>query len=121
MLNELARMDRRVVYAVVFPSLSIPLIWPIGMEVSVEPPTQALYDLIDGRPNGSKVMVSMDTSPGGYGDLSSGAAAVLNPMAGKDLKIVAIGLFDTGPSLMEAAFGGSAYKSKYEEVPVNAG
>lgn len=112
MLQKLAHMDRRIIYAVVFLSLSIPLISPIGMQVSVDPSTEALYALIDGLPSGSRVMVSMDTSPGGYGELSSGAAAVLNHLAQKDIKVIAVGFFDTGPSLMETAFGGSAYKSK---------
>ncbi len=122
MLQKLAHMDRRIIYAVVFLSLSIPLIWPIGMQVSVDPTTRSLYNLIEGLPAGSKVMVSMDTSPGGYGELASGATAVLNHMAQKDLKIIAVGFFDTGPSLMETAFGGSAYKNKvYGTDYVNLG
>ena len=112
MLQKLVHLDRRIIYAVVFLSLSVPLIWPIGMQVSVDPTTRALYNLIDSLPAGSKVMVSMDTSPGGYGELASGAAAVLNHMAQKGLRILAVGFFDTGPSLMETAFGGSAYKNK---------
>jgi hypothetical protein len=122
MLAKLAHMDRRIIYAVVFLSLSIPLIWPMGMQVSVDPTTETLYNLIDGLPAGSKVMVSMDTSPGGYGELASGSTAVLNHMAQKGLQIIAVGFFDTGPSLMETAFGGSAYKNKeYGTDYVNLG
>ena len=122
MLEKLLRLDRRIIYAAVFLSLSIPLIWPIGMQVAIDPTTRALYDLIDRLPAGSKVMVSMDTSPGGYGELASGTAALLNHMAKKDLAVIAVGFFDTGPSLMETAFGGSAYKNKvYGTDYVNLG
>jgi len=122
MLKKLANLDRRVIYAVVFLSLSIPLIWPIGMKVSVDPSTQALYNLIESVPAGSPVLVSMDTSPGGFGELASGAAAMFNHMSMRGLKIIAVGFFDTGPSLMETALGGSAYKNKtYGTDYVNLG
>lgn len=122
MLEKLAHLDKRVIYAVVFLSLSIPLIWPIGMQVSVDPSTQALYKLIEALPAGSKVIVSMDTSPGGYGELSSGTAAMLNHMARKNIKVLATGFFDTGPSLMETAFGGTDYRNKeYGKDYVNLG
>lgn len=122
MLDKLAHLDRRIIYVVVLLSLSIPLIWPIGMQASVDSSTKSLYNLIESLPAGSKVMVSMDTSPGGFGELASGTAVVLNHLAQKDAKIVAVGFFDTGPSLMETAFGGSAYKDKtYGTDYVNLG
>ncbi len=65
MFEKLARMDRRIIYAVVFLSLSIPLIWPIGLGVTVGPETKALYDTVESLPSGSTlVIISMDTSPG---------------------------------------------------------
>ncbi|HHW17892.1 MAG TPA: hypothetical protein GXX30_03190 [Firmicutes bacterium] len=122
MLDRLARMDRRVIYAIVFLSLSIPLIWPIGLGVSVGPETQKLYDIIEALPSGSAVIVSMDTSPGGYGELASGTTAVLNHMAKKGLRVIGMGFFDTGPSLLETAFGGSEFRNKeYGKDYVNLG
>ncbi|QUL98285.1 MAG: hypothetical protein IMF26_09695 [Candidatus Fermentithermobacillus carboniphilus] len=122
MLDRLARMDRRVIYAVVFLSLSIPLIWPIGLGVSVGPETQKLYDIIESLPSGSAVIVSMDTSPGGYGELASGTTALLNHMARKGLRVIGMGFFDTGPSLLETAFGGSEFRNKeYGKDYVNLG
>lgn len=122
MLDRLARMDRRVIYSVVFLSLSIPLIWPIGLGVSVGPETQKLYDIIEALPSGSAVIVSMDTSPGGYGELASGTTALLNHMARKGLRVIGMGFFDTGPSLLETAFGGSEFRNKeYGKDYVNLG
>ncbi len=122
MLDRLARLDRRVIYAIVFLSLSIPLIWPIGLEVSVGPETQKLYDIIEALPPGSAVIVSIDASPGGYGELASGTTAVLNHMAKKGLRVIGMGFFDTGPSLLETAFGGSEFRNKeYGKDYVNLG
>ncbi len=112
MFEKLAHMDRRVIYAVVFLSLSIPLIWPIGLGVTVGPETQKLYDTVESLPAGSAVLVSMDTSPGGYGELASGATALLNHLARKEIRVIGMGFFDTGPSLLETALGGSDYKNK---------
>lgn len=122
MLAKLAKMDRRVIYVIVLLSLSIPLIRPIGMKVSVGQETRQLYDLVEALPAGSRVIVSMDTSPGGYGELASGTTALLNHLAKKDIKVIGMGFFDTGPSLLETAFGGSAYKEKvYGQDYVNLG
>jgi len=112
LFEKLAHMDRRVIYAVVFLSLSIPLIWPIGLGVTVGPETQKLYDTVESLPAGSAVIVSMDTSPGGYGELASGATALLNHLARKEIRVIGMGFFDTGPSLLETALGGSDYKNK---------
>lgn len=54
----------------------------------------------------------MDTSPGGYGELASGATALLNHLARKEIRVIGMGFFDTGPSLLETALGGSDYKNK---------
>lgn len=112
MLEKLANLDRRIIYAIVFLSLSIPLIWPLGLNITVGRETRELYEFIESLPPGTRVIVSMDTSPGGYGELASGAAAVLNHMARKGIKVIGMGFFDTGPSLLEIAFGGSEFKNK---------
>ncbi len=112
MFEKLAQMDRRIIYALVFLSLSIPLIWPIGLGVTVGPETQELYNTVEALPPGSAVILSMDTSPGGYGELASGAAALLNHLSRKGIRVIGMGFFDTGPSLLETAFGGSDYKNK---------
>ncbi|MBP8613797.1 MAG: hypothetical protein KBI40_02930 [Firmicutes bacterium] len=112
MFEKLVHMDRRVIYGVVFLSLSIPLIWPIGLGVAVGPETKLLYDMVDSLSPGSAVIVSMDTSPGGYGELSSGALALLNHLAEKEIRVIGMGFFDTGPSLLETALGGSDFRNK---------
>jgi hypothetical protein len=122
MLEKLEKMDRRLIYLVVFLSLTIPLIWPIGLPVSVGSETRSLYELIDGLPARTPVIVSFDCSPGGYGELSSGAMALLNHMAKKDLRCIGMGFFDTGPSLLEGALASSLYKGKtYGTDYVNLG
>jgi hypothetical protein len=122
MLQKLEKMDRRIIYLVVFLSLAIPLIWPIGLPISVGPETTALYKFIDSLPARTPVVVSFDTSPGGYGELSSGAIALLNHMAKKDLRCIGMGFFDTGPSLLQGALAGSLYKDKiYGTDYVNLG
>ncbi|HHY17850.1 MAG TPA: hypothetical protein GX524_07200, partial [Firmicutes bacterium] len=122
MFEKLARMDRRIIYAVVFLSLSIPLIWPIGLGVTVGPETKALYDTVESLPSGSTVIISMDTSPGGYGELASGAGALLNHLCRKGIRVIGMGFFDTGPSLLETALGGSEFRNKeYGKDYVNLG
>lgn len=112
MFDKLVHMDRRVIYGVVFLSLTIPLIWPIGLGVVVGPETKQLYDMVEALPSGSAVIVSMDTSPGGYGELSSGSLALLNHLAEKGIRVIGMGFFDTGPSLLETALGGSKFRDK---------
>ncbi|HHY76031.1 MAG TPA: hypothetical protein GX500_04495 [Firmicutes bacterium] len=112
MLAKLQSLDRRIIYLVVFLSLAVPLLRPIGLPVSIAEETRALHDFIDALPPGTPVVVSFDTSPGGYGELASGAIAILNHMASKDLRAIGMGFFDTGPSLLESAFAASLYAEK---------
>jgi len=122
MLGKLQNLDRRVIYLTVFLSLAIPLVWPIGLPVSIGPETEALYEIIDALPARSPIIVSFDTSPGGYGELSSGAIALLNHMAKKDLRLIGMGFFDAGPNLFESAVASSLYRNKqYGEDWVNLG
>lgn len=122
MLDKLENLDRRVIYLAVLLSLTIPLIWPIGLPVSIGPETRALYDLVNSLPARTPVIVSFDTSPGGYGELSSGAIALLNHMAKKDLRLIGMAFFDAGPNLLESAVSASLYREKqYGKDWVNLG
>jgi hypothetical protein len=107
-------IDRRVIYILLFLSLSIPLIKPMGLPLSVGPATQQLYNYIDKLPPDSKVVISMDTSPGGWGELMPGAIAIVNHLVDRKAKIYVVGFFDAGPSLFEGSYSSTKLKdAKY--------
>jgi len=110
--ERMMAIDRRIIYLLLFLCLSIPLIKPIGLPLSVGKATQSLHDYIDKLPAGSKIVISMDTSPGGWGEVMPGALALVNHLVEKGCKIYVMGYFDAGPSLFEAAVNSTALGKK---------
>jgi hypothetical protein len=105
-------IDRRIIYLLLFLCLSIPLIRPIGLPLTVGKDTTAVHDYIDKLPAGSRIVISMDTSPGGWGEVMPGALALVNHLVEKGCKIFVMGYFDAGPSLFEAAVSSTALGKK---------
>lgn len=111
-VERLMNIDRRLIYLLLFLALSIPLIRPIGLPLSTSPETRLLYSYIDKLAPGSRVIFSMDCSPGGWGELMPAAQAVVNHLVAKQVKLFVCGFFDTGPSLFESSYGATDLASK---------
>lgn len=100
-MQRLINIDRRIIWGLLFIVLSVPLIRPIGLPLSVGIDTQTVYDYIDALPEGSKVMVSMDTDPSAFGEIGPGCVALLNHLAGKQLKTYVVSFNPGGPNFFE--------------------
>lgn len=121
-LQKLSRIDSRLLYGVLLVSMVVPLIKPLGLPLTVAPETKRMYDLIESLPPRSAVVISMDCSPGGFNELSPGTIAILNHMAKKDLRVIGIAFWETGPSLLETCFAASLFRHKeYGRDYVNLG
>src|SRR5437867_11697914 len=95
-LDRLASIDRRIVYLVMGLAVLIPIVFPIGLRVTITPPTQAAFDAIERLPEGSRVLVSFDYGPNTAAENDPMAAAVLRHCLARNLKVVAIALFPVG-------------------------
>src|SRR5213594_3090196 len=95
-VDRLAAIDRRVVYLVMGLAVLVPILFPIGLRVTITPPTQAAFDAIETLPEGSRVLVSFDYGPSTAAENDPMAAAVLRHCMARNLKVVALALFPIG-------------------------
>jgi len=95
-VEKLAAIDPRIVYLVMGLAVLIPIIFPIGLRVTITPPTQAAFDAIEKVPEGERVLVSFDYGPSTAAENDPMAAAILRHCLARNLRVVSIALFPVG-------------------------
>ena len=63
MWRRLLRLDRRIIFVLIFLATALPLLRPVNLPISVSPRVRAAYDTIDKLPAGSYVLMSLDYEP----------------------------------------------------------
>jgi hypothetical protein len=86
-LKWMAEYDRRYVYLVLFLVVTIPLLRPVGMPVSVSPDTQQYFEVLDGVEAGDKVFFTLNTEYSGFNEIHSGIVASLRVLIDHKAKI----------------------------------
>ncbi len=92
LMKTLATYDRRWVYLTLFLVVTIPLLRPIGMPISVSPDTVQYYEAINTVGDGDKVLFTLNTEFSGYNEIQSGIIASMRVFIDNGAKIcVAVG------------------------------
>jgi len=92
LMKTLATYDRRWVYLTLFIVVTIPLLRPIGMPISVSPDTKQYYDVISSVKEGDHVLFTLNTEFSGYNEIQSGVIASMRVFIEHGCKIcVAVG------------------------------
>ncbi|MGM0607739.1 MAG: hypothetical protein ACQESP_04875 [Candidatus Muiribacteriota bacterium] len=94
-------LDRRIIYVVILLSVVIPVIFGVQLPVLPTPMTDAVIDALDGLEPGSTVLLSADYDPGSQAELQPMLTAFLTYAFENDLKVISMGLWPLGPSLVE--------------------
>lgn len=66
--DKLQNVDRRVFYWILFISLTIPFLTPIGLPIAITPSTQAYYDGLATIQEGEYVVLSINSGVSAWGD-----------------------------------------------------
>ena len=69
--------DPRTIYTLLWISLVIPYLNPVGLPISIDSKTQEAYDLINTLDTGDVVMFSVDISSGAWGELAAGGKVLM--------------------------------------------
>jgi hypothetical protein len=93
------RTDRRIIYVVIFASLTIPFFTKSAVPVEVQGPAQSLYDFIDGLKEGDSILISFDYGPSTIPENSPMAMGVAKHCFAKGVRIYATALDITGPMI----------------------
>ncbi len=109
--EKILKVDPRIIYLVMILCISVPLIKPLGLPLSIVETTVQAYEEVEKLEPGSKVLMSFDYSPGGAAELDPIARALVMHFLQKDLKVYAIA------SVAE----GTMYAQKNMEIYADAG
>jgi len=91
LMTRLQNVDSRVIYVILLIALSLPLLFPMGIPMQVDPMVRAVYDIIEGLdPETDKVLLSIDYSPGAGLDAEVSPVAVVEHLTQRGIKWVAI-------------------------------
>jgi hypothetical protein len=96
-LERVMQVDRRIIYLFVAVGTILPIIFVIGLPVSITPPVQMAFDRIQNQlQKGDIVLVSFDYGPSSAPENAPMADAVLRHCFSKGIKVVVIALYPLG-------------------------
>lgn len=115
-LEKLYRIDRRILFLLVFLVVAVPIFRPLNLPgIEVTDAVKGVYDEIEALPAGTPVLVSFDFDPGSKPELSPMGVAILRHAFRKNLRVVVMTLWFSGPGLADEVLSSAAaeYKKEY--------
>ena len=97
--DRLESIPREIIYAILLVGLCYVLVNPIGLPIKVTGETRELYDLIEGLPEGSVVLVDIAFGAGGMPELGPAFTAVMHHMFQRNLRVIVMTLYTEGPQM----------------------
>ena len=97
-------IDRRVIYALMFVCVGLPLVFPLNLPIKPSQDARNLYHEIERLKTGDKIVLSFDYEPACEPELQPMAIAIIRHCFRRGVKIIAPALYPTGPSLAAKAF-----------------
>jgi hypothetical protein len=94
-------VDRRVIFAFIFVSVSVPILFPITFEEKATPIVQGVFDRIENLPAGSRILISFDFDPAMAPEVQPMADAVMRHALTKGHRVVFMSLWATGQGLLD--------------------
>jgi hypothetical protein len=98
-LERLANIDRRYIFILIALTVIIPLLFPIGMPITITEEVQAVYDYIEEIPPGSAIMVALDYDPAALAELYPMTLAMLRHAYSRKIRVIGMTLWQTGATL----------------------
>jgi hypothetical protein len=122
-LVRLSRIDRRVLFLIIFICVLVPLLAGARMRMSVTAPVLGLYEAVDRLEPGSYVWLAADYDPGSMPELYPMNVALVEHLFEKDIRVVSASLWAPGPPLAQRVFEDLAprYGKVYGQDYVNLG
>jgi hypothetical protein len=122
--ERLQRVDRRVIYTLIFISVIIPVLKPLHLPTPVTPETQAFFDAVENLPPKSVVLFPFDIWPSTLAETEPMAVAALRHCFRKDLPVIGLSNIGIGgPSIAERLLDsiGTEFHKTYGADYVNLG
>lgn len=92
-LDLLTRIDRRIIYLILFTVVTLPIIFPSARSVRVMAPAEKLYAAVDNVPEEKALIIDFDYDPQTLPEIEPMAFAVLRHAFTKRIKVLALSLY----------------------------
>lgn len=99
--ERMLKLDRRVIFVVIGLCTLLPLLYPVGLAIKVSPEVRGVYDYIDGLPEGSVFLLSLDFDPASKPELYPQAVALLRHAFKKNLRVIGMTLWLPGTGMAD--------------------
>jgi len=111
-LNQLQKIDKRIIYAVFLIMVLIPLIFPIGIPIAISDYTRKFYDEVELLQKGDIVVMDLTYDAVGYPDVNYQTEALIHQLGRKGIdiyflsgEIVAINYATNFRKILEEQYG----------------
>ena len=123
LLIRLSRIDRRILFLIIFACVLLPLLAGVRLRMSVTAPVLGLYEAVEDLEPGSYVWLAADYDPGSMPELYPMNIALVEHLFEKDIRVISGSLWAPGPPLAQRVFDDLAakYGKVYGEDYVNLG
>jgi hypothetical protein len=101
--EKISKIDRRIIYLIVFISILIPLLLKKGFEFEPLPEVKNAYEFIENLPKGSVCLISIDYDAASMPELQPLLEVMLIHLFRKDLKVIMMGHWPLGLPLGQIA------------------
>jgi len=92
-IDILTKIDRRIIYLILFSVVTLPIIFPSVKSVRVMPPVEKLYNAIDNIPEEKALIIDFDYDPQTLPEIEPMAFAILRHAFTKRIKVLALSLY----------------------------
>jgi hypothetical protein len=99
--ERMLKIDRRIIFLIIGLCTLIPLLNPVGLPINISPEVRAVYDYLEGLPEGSVFLLSLDFDPASKPELYPQSIALLRHAFRKHLRVVAMTLWVTGTGMAD--------------------
>jgi len=110
--EKLMRIDRRIIFLLIFIGVAIPLIVAFNFRLETTQPTQEVYDLVEDANDGAYILLSFDYGPSTKPEIQPMAIAILKHAFRRNYKVVCSALWPMGVLMCAEAI-----ESVKEEFP----
>jgi hypothetical protein len=82
------KIDRRIIFLLVFIIVALPIIFPLNSPVTVTPEVQNIYNDIEKLPSGTPILIAIDYEPSDSPEVDPMTIAILRHCFQKNLRVI---------------------------------
>lgn len=97
-LGKLDKLPRELLFLLLFASIIIPIIHPIGFSLTISERTTSFYNIVNALKPGSRVLMCVDVGPDAYPEPRSAFVAIEKHLVLKGAKMYYASFYPLGPA-----------------------